>query len=366
MRALGRFLLAVRWGPLAAASTLVVFACSGQARPTPPARLLLAPQVTVQESGTNALLQAVSVVDARIVWVSGHRGTFARTLDGGATWQSSRVPGADSLEFRDVHAVSADTAYLMSAGSGALSRVFKTTDGGRTWTLQHLNAEPEAFFDCFAFWDSRRGVLFSDAVRGEHMVLTTNDGGASWVRAPSARLPPAAAGEGSFAASGTCVTALGARSAWIGTGNASPARVLRTTDGGQSWSAAAVPVASGEAAGLASVIFRDSLHGVALGGEIGRGTARGDYVARTDDGGRTWTIAGRPTFAGAVYGAAYAPGAPTPTIVAVGPRGTDLSTDDARTWTAIDTLAAWSVGFARTGTGWVVGPRGRIVSIRLF
>ena len=46
-----------------------------------------------------------------------------------------------------------------------------------------------------------------------------------------------------------------------------------------------------------------------------------DNVAATDDGGRTWTLAGRPSFPGAVYGAAWMPGAPTPTLVAVGPNG---------------------------------------------
>ena len=348
------------------AGAVTALACTAPA-PTPaPPSLLATPLIVSQQSGTAALLQAVSVVDDRTVWVSGHRGTFARTLDGGTTWQASQVPGADTLEFRDVHAVSADVAYLMSAGSGALSRIYKTTDAGRSWTLQHLNAEPEAFFDCFAFWDANRGVVFSDAVRGEHVVLMTADGGARWERVPPTRLPPAAQGEGSFAASGTCVATWGQSVAWVGTGNASPARVLRTTDRGATWTAAEVPVASGEAAGLASVVFRDSLNGVALGGEIGRASARGDYVAVTADGGRSWSIGGRPTFAGAVYGAAFVPGAPTPTLIAVGPRGTDRSTDDGRTWTSVDTLAAWSVGFSRSGVGWIVGPRGRIAAIRVY
>jgi hypothetical protein len=88
-------------------------------------------------------------------------------------------------------------------------------------------------------------------------------------------------------------------------------------------------------------------------------------VARTADGGRTWSVGGRPTFAGAVYGAAYVPGAPTPTIIAVGPGGMDLSTDDGRHWTQLDTLAYWSVGVASPDAGWAVGPGGRIVKIVL-
>ena len=77
-----------------------------------------APTRTEQVSGTRALLIAVSPVSDDVAWVSGSLGTWVRTLDGGATWTTGRVPGADSLQFRDVHAVSADVAYLLSIGDG--------------------------------------------------------------------------------------------------------------------------------------------------------------------------------------------------------------------------------------------------------
>ena len=332
---------------------------------TPSVVVGLAPQLEPQASGTDALLQAVSAVDARVVWVSGHAGTFARTLDGGATWRAARVAGADSLQFRDVHAASADVAWLLSAGPGALSRIYHTRDGGRSWTEQYRASEPEAFLDCFAFWDAERGVAFGDAVGGVPYVLVTGDAGATWERVPSERLPAALPGEGSFAASGTCVATAAERLAWIGTGNAVIARVLRTVDGGRHWTAADTEAASGEAAGFASVAFRDSLHGAVLGGEIGRAAARGDYVAVTADGGRSWALGGRPTFAGAVYGAAYARGLGAQPLVAVGPGGASLSRDDGRSWMPLDTLAYWSVGFASPESGWLVGPGGRIVAIRL-
>src|SRR5687768_1591232 len=71
-----------------------------------------------QTSGTNALLIAVSPVNDNVVWASGARGTWLRTNDGGANWVRGTVPGADSLQFRDVHAVNANTAYLLSIGNG--------------------------------------------------------------------------------------------------------------------------------------------------------------------------------------------------------------------------------------------------------
>ena len=71
-----------------------------------------------QPSGTKELLIAVSPVNDRVVWVSGQHGTWLRTTDGGAHWQVGHVPGADTLQFRDVHAVDANTAYLLSIGNG--------------------------------------------------------------------------------------------------------------------------------------------------------------------------------------------------------------------------------------------------------
>src|SRR5262249_42263733 len=105
-----------------------------------------APTVTEQTSGVRALLIAVSAVDEKTVWVSGANGTVLRTLDGGDHWEVRPVPGAERLGFRDVHAFSKDVAWVLSIGNGASSRVYHTTDGGATWTLQFQNADSAAFY----------------------------------------------------------------------------------------------------------------------------------------------------------------------------------------------------------------------------
>jgi photosystem II stability/assembly factor-like uncharacterized protein len=304
-------------------------------------------------------------VSADIVWASGVAGTYARTTDGGRTWTAGVVPGGDSLEFRDVHGVDSSTAYLLAAGRGPASRIYKTTDGGATWMLQFRNTEPEAFFDCFAFWGPLSGVAFSDAVDGRFFILVTRDG-ETWQRVRSDAVPAALPGEGSFAASGTCVIAIGDSTGLIGTGAAEPARVLRTDDRGASWRVFDTPVLAGGVSGIASLAFRDADNGIAVGGDIASPDAYTDNVAITSDGGRTWTLGGRPTFPGAVYGATYVPGAPVATVVAVGPMGAALSTDDGRTWAPLDTVNYWSVAFAGPSVGWLVGPGGRVVRVSLY
>lgn len=317
-------------------------------------------QRSPQTSGTDALLQAVSPVDEDVVWLSGHRGTWARTLDGGSTWAAAVVPGADTLQFRDVDALDAATAYLLSAGSGALSRIYRTDDAGESWTLQYTADHPEAFLDCMAFWDADRGVAYGDAVEGVLFVLRTVDGGSTWSRVPAEALPPAQEGEGGFAASGSCVDVAPAGRAWIATGNAARARVLLSDDFGATWSAADVPVVGGTGSGLTTVGVREDGTGFALGGTIGADSVRLRSVAVTGDGGRSWREGGRLRLAGPVYGAAVVPDTPGPALMAVGPGGADWSPDLGATWLRADTLTYWAVAFATREAGWAVGPDGRV------
>ena len=330
-------------------------------RELPPTQIARADQT----SGTNALLIAVSPVNERVVWLSGAQGTWVRTTDGGATWQSGRVSGADSLQFRDVHGVDASTAYLLSIGSGSQSRIYKTTDAGQHWTLQFTNRDSAGFYDCMDFWDVNRGIVIGDALGDQIAMLMTTDGGAHWNRVPPATLPRAQPNEGSFAASGTCVATRPGGRAWIVSSNADRGRVLRTADYGRTWSVDTVPITTRAASGPQSIGFRDDRNGFVLGG--GNAAQASDVLAATtSDGGRTWAARSRPPLRTGAWGGVYVPGATRPTIVAVGPSGSVYSRDDGVSWTGIDTLNYWSVGFASPRAGWAVGTRGRITKLSGF
>ncbi len=345
--------------PLALLSATVVAGCAAAVQSVP----LGEPRLETQISGTSQLLQAVSVVDSTVVWVSGHGGTWGRTTDGGRTWTTAVVAGAEAMQFRDVHAEGATTAWLLAAGSGELSRLYRTTDGGSTWTQQWVNEEPEGFYDCMDFWDERRGFVYGDAVGGELRILITGDGGTTWTLVPGDALPPAQAGEGGFAASGTCAIAEADGRGWVAAGNASRARVFITPDFGRTWTASDAPVVGGESAGLASISMLDDRLGTAFGGNIGQPDLRTDNVARTEDGGRTWSLLARPAMAGPIYGGVHVPG--TDVLIAVGPGGADFSSDSGRSWRTLDTQPWWGVGSGGPDATWITGPDGRIARIRI-
>jgi photosystem II stability/assembly factor-like uncharacterized protein len=323
------------------------------------------PALEEQTSGSAELLQAVSVVDPNVVWVSGQGGSWGRTTDGGRTWRVSVMRGADSLEFRDVHAASATTAWLLAAGPGERSRIYRTTDAGATWTEQWVNREAQGFYDCMDFWDERRGFVYGDAVDGGLRILVTADAGASWTLVPSSSLPPALQGEGGFAASGTCaLTGSGGR-AWIAAGNAPRARVFWTSDYGRSWQAADAPVVAGEAAGLTSIAMIDETRGIAFGGHLGEQANTATKVARTQDGGRTWSAVPGAPVPGAIYGGVSVPETGGRTFVVVGPGGSAISRDGGNIWSGVDTRAWWGVGSGGPDATWITGPQGRIARLRL-
>jgi len=320
-------------------------------------------ELSPQRSGTTALLQAVSPVDTRVVWVSGHEGTFGRTLDGGRSWWTSVMEGEEELQFRDVEAFDSVTAYLMSAGSGPASRIYRTDDGGRSWRLQYQAENPEAFLDCIAFWDRNRGVAYGDAVDSLPFIIRTTDGGRHWRRVPASGLPRALPGEGGFAASGSCVVTGGAGRAWVATGAGPRARVLRTTDWGETWESAEVPVVAGGMSGLTTLAMASDGWGIALGGTIGGDTLRTRNVAVTADGGISWTPGSAPAMTGPVYGSSLVVKGEEKQVVVAGPRGLNRARVPELEWFAVDSLTHWAVAFAAPEAGWAVGPGGRITRL---
>jgi photosystem II stability/assembly factor-like uncharacterized protein len=304
---------------------------------------------------TDANFRGLSVVSANVAWVSGTKGTFGRTTDGGKAWAVGTIPDAEKLDFRDVEAFSENTAYVLSAGPGEESRIYKTTDGGKTWSLQYKNKDPNAFYNAIAFWDEKNGIALSDPVKGRFPLIVTKDGGTNWQLLPEKVLPFALPNEGAFAASGTCLVTRGENDVWFCTGGAKTGRVFYSSDRGQSWTVTETPVIAGiESAGIFSIAFRDRDHGVIVGGDYRKPIQTIATAAVTSDGGKTWKIVDKtlPYCSGVAWA--------KDRWIAVGMAGSHSSEDDGASWKTLDKGNYNSVAFASTGEGWAVGPKGRI------
>jgi photosystem II stability/assembly factor-like uncharacterized protein len=308
-------------------------------------------------TGSTARLRGLSVVSERVVWTSGSVGTVLRTTNGGQTWQSVGPPGTETLQFRDIEAFDSQTAVILSIGTGTDSRIYRTSDGGQTWQLVFTNAEPTAFYDCMTFFDRERGLALSDPVNGRFRILGTEDGGRSW-QIVDADMPPALPAEFAFAASGQCITSYGGEHAWFATGGDAIARVFRSDNGGETWKVANTPVRSGPSAGIFALAFRDTRHGLAVGGDFLTPTASPDAFALSDDGGRHWRLVSDAPDE-------YRSGAhwvTDRTAIAVGPSGSDVSTNRGRLWERFDDGSFDTVDCAR-GACWASGEQGRVAKL---
>ena len=310
------------------------------------------------KSPTSENLRGVSTPSAEVAWASGMHGTYLRSLDSGATWQAAQVPGAEALDFRDVEAFSADVAYLLAAGPGDQSRIYKTTDGGKTWTLQFTNREPKGFFDCMAFWDQARGIAVGDPVDGKFELITTDDAGAHWKAISPARMPPAIEGEGAFAASGTCIAVQGEKNVWFATGG-KVARVFRSTDAGRTWDVEETPIIvhGVDSSGNFSIAFRDAKHGVIAGGDYKEPERDFPNLAFTDDGGRTWRLA---VVSPHRYFSAVAYRGQQVLVVGTAHAGC-LSDPTSKSWQKIWNHNLNAVSVSPDGSAIAVGPKGAIV-----
>jgi photosystem II stability/assembly factor-like uncharacterized protein len=304
--------------------------------------------------GSDATLRAAAVVDGQRFQVSGSKGTYAVTEDGGKTWRNAAPADAAKLDFRGLAALDAKTAILMSAGDGPAgqARLYRTPDGGATWTLAFETKLPGSFLDTVAFRDAKTGFVLGDPIGGRWFLLKTADGGRTWSRIEG---PPVETGEAAFAASNSALFTGPGREVWIVSGGLPKGRVFHSLDGGKTWDAIETTVAGSATAGLFGGLALGKDRAVVVGGDYKDELRAGDNLLMLEqyDLGPPTTNEGTPRLLEGV-GRLNAR-----TLIAVGPRGTSLSSDDGQTWRQVDADAFHAIA-CRAGTCVAAGGRGRV------
>ena len=320
---------------------------------------------TVVDPGQS--FRGLDAVSRRTAWVTGGGATATdpgrvfRTTDGGRTWADVSPPATEGLLFRDVEARSATRAVILAIGSGEASRIYRTTDGGATWRTTFVNTDPAAFYDCMAFFPGgRRGLVVGDPVDGRFQVLATRDFGRSWVRLPDDGMPEAPT-EFGFAASGDCLVTAG-HTAYFGSGGGA-SRIFRSVDRGRTWTATDSTIPPGESAGVFALAFRTPWRGVAVGGDFTAPADGVDAVATTRNG-RTWHNTGDLTHL--AEDVAYLPTRRHGLIATGGSgdvMGTSVSLDEGRTWERVSDLGYHALDCTHDRSCWAAGGNGRVARL---
>lgn len=275
-------------------------------------------------------VQQVFFVDAQHGWISGRWvqadidwGWFiAHTADGGATWTDQYIFTAtadqeapESLSERTLWFLDSQTGWYISGDS-----IYRTTNGGVTWTASALSRQVQSIV---RFVNASTGLGVGPGDGGSPALLRSTDGGLTWSQVS---LMPAGSDAVWASADGTRLIAVGQNGA-----------ISRSVNGGASWT----PVASPTAANLHHVQFSNDLRGYAAGDN--------GVVLRTVDGGATWTLLSSGATAH-VTALATAPGGRA-WFYADGLRRT---VDSGASWQALPYVAgdANSLRMGSTSVGW--------------
>ena len=318
----------------------------------------------LQKTNVNASLRGLCVVDSKVVWASGSEGTVLVTTDAGETWKNVSIKKAAELDFRDIQAFDEKNAVVLSAGQPA--RVYRTDDGGSNWSQSFEHPNKKSFFDALSFWDRKHGIAMSDPTDGHVLLIETRDGGKSWQELPLLNRPKAERGEGGFAASGTNMILSGERClVALGSGEENQtepnSRVVYSDDRSKTWKVASVPIQRNTSSGIFSIAMSQGKFGVAVGGNYLKPEIKSSNIAITNDGGVNWhKPEGRPP-RGYRSSVAFVSAANEKHLVAVGPDGTDISTDGGKNWQAASDTGFHAVMFTKNDHhGWASGSDGRI------
>lgn len=271
---------------------------------------------------------------------------FVKTVDGGATWIPGFINNAAGLAPSSIFGLNADTAWVaLFNPSGGAGRILRTDDGGVNWVHQStalFNAAGN-FPNWVYFWDANNGVCMGDPTAGYLEIYTTTDGGTNWVRTPDSLITAELPGEFGIT---DVFREQGDSTLFFGT---NLGRIYKTIDRGLNWTAASTPFGDF----IGAIAFRDTNNGLCTSG----GATGSSDVARTTDGGATWTLVGTNT-AGMTLktGMCYVPGTAatywisTPAAGSVD--GTTYSPNDGNNWVPVDNLIHSDIEFVNDSIGW--------------
>jgi photosystem II stability/assembly factor-like uncharacterized protein len=314
----------------------------------------------VLTSGIDTNLRGVSAtVDAHgnpVVWASGSKGVVLVSQDEGEHWKRLTVAEGQGLDFRGIAAFGESTAYVMSSGEGAKSRIYKTTDGGTTWKIQYSDERKEFFLDAIQCLSEMECYALGDPMDGKFVLLRTKDG-EHWQRLAADALK-AMPQEGAFAASNSCLHLDGKTGIYFVTGGPA-ARMFHSADMGKTWRVIELPLAKGNASSGAFSIAMSGKNVVVAGGDYQSAEKSADSAVYSTDGGRTWKVAAEPPSG---YRSAVA-SSDEMRFISAGTNGSDVSDDRGNHWRRVDS-SNWNALAAGESGIWAVGPKGTVARLQ--
>jgi photosystem II stability/assembly factor-like uncharacterized protein len=273
-----------------------------------------------------------------IGWTAGAGATIRRTIDGGITWTNGNPgPGVITDNIYSIDAMNYDTAWC-TASSSSQTYIYRTANGGVNWTQVFTQAG--GFINAIHFISSYFGYAVGNPVNGRWTLWYSGNGGVTW---DSLNNLLQNGNESGWNNSMAFIGNFG----WFGTNNSRAYNAVN-------------PICSWSFAPTTGLLNSMSLHF----NSNTLGLVGGSTMLRTTDGGLTWSGIGIVPGTGNIYG-----------IEGTGTdfwyiRGPDVyrSSNSGDNWTHIYTASGNlnHINFALINScpeGWAVGAGGTIIKM---
>ena len=239
-----------------------------------------------------------------------------------------KLPSEKKSEIRSI-AQTENYVFILNVGNPAL--LYKISKEDLSYVLVYQENHEKVFYDSMQFWNDKEGIAIGDPIEGSFSVITTRDGGVSWQKMPSDRLPHLEVGEAAFAASNTNIVIKG-KTTWLVSGG-KKARVFHSRNKGKSWSVVETPIVQGkQMTGIFTADFYNSSVGFISGGNYEVLNQNFDNKAVTHDGGKTWKLVAQNQGFGYASCVQYIPNSHGKELISVGASGIYYSEDGGSSW----------------------------------
>jgi photosystem II stability/assembly factor-like uncharacterized protein len=167
---------------------------------------------------------AIAPSDTNIVWAGSGEpnsrnsispgGGIFKSTDGGRTWRLMGLEKTQAIGRVVVHPTNPNIVYVAALGAPWNSNpergLYKTTDGGATWTLSKFVSDKAGFVDVemhptnpdilyATSWERQRGAYYLQSGGPGSAMWKTTDGGATWTEMKGGGLPETMKGRMEFA-----------------------------------------------------------------------------------------------------------------------------------------------------------------------
>ena len=281
----------------------------------------------------NINIRAITA-DGNKIWYAGNNSRFGfYDLKKNKKFESKITKDTLQLEFRSI-AQTTTNVFLLSVANPAL--LYKVSKEDLKITLEYEENNEKVFYDSMKFWNKNEGIAMGDPITDCLSIIITRDGGNSWNKIPSGKLPEIMDGEAAFAASNTNIVIKGNKT-WIVSGG-KKARVFYSADKGNTWEVYDTPIVQGKAmAGIFTADFYDAKNGFIAGGDYEALNQNFGNKARTEDGGKTWELMAENQGFGYASCVQYVPNSNGKSLVSVGASGLYYSYDSGNSWKQLAT-----------------------------